>query len=49
MFSVIEARNWGACFEAARKAGYTQEQAENCEDGALQCPTCPWKPREVPR
>ena len=31
-----------ACAEAALKDGYTQEQAENCDDGEWKCSTCPW-------
>ena len=35
--------NMGACFNAARLAGHTIESAENCEEGCLECPECPWK------
>ena len=38
-----EALNALACCEAAVKAGFTIGQAENCESGQLQCPTCPWR------
>lgn len=31
-----------ACGSAAIKAGYTFEQTEECEDGELKCPLCPW-------
>lgn len=37
-----EADNWGACFAAAEKAGLTQAQAKDCEEGHRKCPLCPW-------
>ncbi len=37
-----EAANWQGCFAAAEKAGYSQEEAKECQEGALQCPKCPW-------
>lgn len=38
-----EDANVRACEEAAQKAGYPFWLAEECEDGELNCPTCPWK------
>jgi hypothetical protein len=39
-----ERANWGACYEAADRAGYTNDEAESCDDGDRQCPGCPWRP-----
>lgn len=30
------------CYEAALRAGYTQEEAQQCDGGDLNCPDCPW-------
>lgn len=38
-----EAAYYGACFEAAEKTGLSIEQAEECDEGSLGCPDCPWK------
>lgn len=34
---------YGACFEAAKKIGLSIEQAEECNEGCLGRPDCPWK------
>ena len=39
----VEDSNWYACTSAAAKAGYSSEEAELCDNGSLNCPTCPWK------
>jgi hypothetical protein len=43
---MIDEENWGACFNAARAAGYSMAQAEECDDGSLGCPACPWAATE---
>lgn len=37
-----EAAAEGACRSAATLHG-VQQHAEECEDGALKCPQCPWR------
>jgi len=32
-----------ACCDAAKKAGYSELHAEECEDGSLECEECPFK------
>ena len=32
----------GACYDAAIRAGKTQDEADNCDDGSCHCPTCPF-------
>ncbi len=39
----VEDSNWRSCFMAARKAGFNREKAETCDNGELNCSTCPWK------
>ena len=39
----VEDSNWYSCVHAAMKAGFTKEQSFECENGQLNCPTCPWK------
>ena len=41
--------NMGECFNAARKAGHNIELAENCEEGNLECPDCPWQGQTEPK
>ena len=41
--------NMGECFNAARKAGHSIELAENCEEGNLECPDCPWQGQTEPK
>lgn len=41
--SRIERGNWEACTGTAKSHGFTQEEAENCEDSGLGCPDCPFK------
>lgn len=41
-----EAAAEGACRQAASLHGVLT-QAEDCEDGALQCPQCPWRARSA--
>ena len=31
-----------ACRECADRNGYTQEQADECDNGSLACVDCPW-------
>lgn len=31
-----------ACYDAAQRAGHTEEHADQCDDGAHACPTCPF-------
>jgi hypothetical protein len=38
-----EDAQWERCYEAARLAGHSSEEADNCDDGSLNCPDCPWK------
>lgn len=40
--SMQEAANMVACYDAAKRAGYTPEQADLCDDGDRGCPDCPW-------
>lgn len=42
-----EDAHWGACFEAAAANGLTPIEAEDCDDGSHNCPSCPWK-NELP-
>lgn len=32
-----------ACKSAASAAGFDANKSDDCDDGALCCPTCPWK------
>lgn len=32
-----------ACFGTAIKNGHTKEEAEECDNGSLGCPDCPFK------
>jgi len=38
-----EEQNARACWEAAQRAGYTEDQAEMCDNGSLKCLACPWR------
>jgi hypothetical protein len=31
-----------ACYDTARRAGHTEERADQCDDGAHACPACPF-------
>jgi hypothetical protein len=42
-FADEESANEAACFGTAQEAGFSIEQAENCDDGDVGCPNCPWK------
>ena len=35
--------NWGECYLTAFRAGRTMFDAEDCENGDLLCPKCPWR------
>ena len=37
-----EAAEWGRCYEAAEKDGYSADEAEECDEGSLNCSDCPW-------
>ena len=41
--SRLEDANEMACIETAIKNGHTREEADNCDDGSVGCPDCPWK------
>jgi len=41
--SDIEDSNNSACMTEAARNGYSEEQAEMCDDGDLGCKNCPWK------
>lgn len=41
-----EDANWRACHEAASQVGYTVKEVEECDDGNLMCPGCPWRKEE---
>jgi hypothetical protein len=37
-----------ACYDAAQRAGHTEEHADQCDDGSHACPACPFsKPNQV--
>lgn len=38
-----EAAAESACYRAAEKYGVTTEKADECDDGDVGCPDCPWK------
>jgi hypothetical protein len=38
-----EAAHEHACYLAAHAHGLAMEQADECDDGALKCPDCPWR------
>ena len=40
--SDLEESYFRECFAAASKAGHTLPQAEDCDDGDLNCPDCPF-------
>ena len=35
------------CYETALDAGYTIDEADECEDCGLGCPGCPWRKHEL--
>ena len=39
----LEDNNEQACIETAMKNGHTKEEADNCDDGSVACPDCPFK------
>lgn len=45
MLDYYDADQMPACVECAQRNGHTTEEAELCDDGSLQCPDCPWKPK----
>lgn len=42
----LEDSGWEACFSTAIRNGHTEEEADNCDDGSVACPDCPWKIKE---
>ena len=43
----LEDSYFQACCAAASKAGYTVSQAEECNEGGLDCPDCPFREPEI--
>lgn len=43
----LEDRNEQACIETAIKNGHTREEADNCDDGSVDCPDCPFKAKII--
>ena len=43
-FGDVEDQATRACFECAIRNGHTVEEAENCDDGNIGCPNCPFLP-----
>lgn len=35
------------CFQCAKSNGHTEEEVENCDDGDVGCPDCPFKTNEL--
>ena len=35
--------NEDACYGTAVENGFSVDQADNCDDGDVGCPNCPWK------
>lgn len=42
-FADQEASHERACIETARSNGHDATTAENCDDGSVGCPNCPFK------
>ena len=42
-----EDANAAGCWEAAKAHGLTPEQAEACDAGEHDCPTCPWGGKDL--
>ncbi len=40
----MEAAGVQACQGTALRNGHTVEEADNCDDGSVNCPDCPFKP-----
>ena len=40
--SGCEKDNYLSCVRCAKASGYTEEEAENCDSGELDCKNCPW-------
>jgi len=38
----MEANAFNACYNTAIKNGHTKEEADNCDDGSVNCPDCPF-------
>ena len=32
-----------SCYDCAIRNGHTREEADNCDDGSVSCPDCPFK------
>ena len=43
----IEEENEQACVKCAKTNGFTSEQANNCEEGELDCKGCPWNTAKI--
>ena len=46
-FGDLEDRNDMACWECAVRNGHTKEEADDCDNGSVDCPDCPFRPAEV--
>lgn len=33
---------WEACYTTAERNGHTKDEADNCDDGSVGCPDCPF-------
>ena len=42
----LEDMNTQACIETAKRNGHTVEEADNCDDGSVGCPDCPFRRKE---
>lgn len=42
-----EKENLLKCHPVALKSGYTLKQADLCNDGSLNCPSCPFKKEQT--
>jgi hypothetical protein len=47
--AAMEAANWGACIETAKRNGHNREEAEECDNGSVGCPDCPFLPKAEQR
>ena len=36
-----------SCLNTATNNGHTREEADECDDGSIACPDCPFKAKEV--
>ena len=42
-----EDKNEQACRSCALRNGHTIQEADDCEDGSVNCPDCPFRPLET--